>query len=390
MTRLRVLLVGPLPPPFGGMARFVQDLAGSETARRHHIEVFNTSFSPRVRSAGINTGHRRYEAGASSVGRRYGYLLGGGGLQAIRTLFAGLLSLPEFGVRLASFSPDIVHVFANMHWGFWRAGALVLLARVARRRVVFHPLGAIEKFYPSCGRAERFWIRWLLNRADLVLVQSPGLARLVAAMTRRPVQGIFNGIDLEPFRATRPDAPSNEVRFLSIGDLGHNKGTWDILEAAGRLRDDVPGALWIFIGRGDHEDALRRARAARVEERVRFLGVATEAEKLVALSHADVFLLPSHAEGQPLSILEAMAAGLPIVSTPVGSIAEVVGPEHGLLVPPGDVDALADAMRRLALDPALRSRLGATARKAALERFDVRRLHAELEERWLSLAAVPA
>jgi glycosyltransferase involved in cell wall biosynthesis len=387
--RMRVLIVGPVPPPYGGIARYVQDLLGSNLATACDLDHFNTSFSARVRSHSVNPGHRRYQAGRSSGWLKYAYVFSNGPAQGFRTLSAGILSIPRLAWRIVRTRPDLVHVFANMHWGFWRAGAMVLVSRLLGRRVIFHPLGAIEQFYPSCGPVGRFMIRFLLNRADLILVQSPGLAEQVQPMTRRPVEGVFNGIDLEPFQSgpASPAAASDDggagPTFLAVGDLGHNKGTWDILAAATRVMEVVPGATFCFVGRGEIQDLETRSRDAGVEAAVIFLGSVSDDEKLAALRRADVFLLPSYAEGQPLSILEAMAAGLPVISTPVGSIAEVLEDgANGFLVKPGDVRALADAMIELGGDPGLRRKMGQRNLQDARERFDARRLWRDLGRFW--------
>jgi glycosyltransferase involved in cell wall biosynthesis len=389
--RLTVLVVGPVPPPFGGIARYVQDLLESELGARHRLVHFNTSFSARIRSHAVNPGHRRYRADAPTGLAKYGYLFSGGLGQGLRTLLAGLWSVPRFAGCVLRSSPDVVHIFANMHWGFWRAGAMVLIARLLGCRIAFHPLGAIDQFYPGSGAVGRWLISFLLNRADVILVQSPGLAGIVSEYTDRAVRGIFNGIDLTPFSgngsARERDDLEEGPMFLSVGDLGHNKGTWDIIEAASMIAPDHPNAKWVFVGRGDFDDLRARARTAGIEGQVEFRGAVSDEEKINAYLEAAIFLLPSYGEGQPLSILEAMAAGLPVISTPVGSIAEVIEQEtNGLLIPPGDRGALAAAMGRLASDTDLRQRMGQANRERARSRFGAHRLWQELDLNWLEIA----
>ena len=151
-------------------------------------------------------------------------------------------------------------------------------------------------------------------------------------------------------------------------------------------------------GRGG--DRRRRPRPAAVESEVRRLGLesvvrlAGERDDVgELLAGADLFVLSSRSEGLPLSILEAMAAGLPVVASSVGGVPElVVEGETGLLVPPGDPHALAAAMERLLDDPALRRRLGAAGRTRVSEHFDLavaRRAHLDLYRALLADAGLP-
>jgi glycosyltransferase involved in cell wall biosynthesis len=153
------------------------------------------------------------------------------------------------------------------------------------------------------------------------------------------------------------------------------------------IAPDHPNAKWVFVGRGDFDDLRARARTAGIEGQVEFRGAVSDEEKINAYLEAAIFLLPSYGEGQPLSILEAMAAGLPVISTPVGSIAEVIEQEtNGLLISPGDRGALAAAMGRLASDTDLRQRMGQANRERARSRFGAHRLWQELDLNWLELA----
>jgi glycosyltransferase involved in cell wall biosynthesis len=109
-----------------------------------------------------------------------------------------------------------------------------------------------------------------------------------------------------------------------------------------------------------------------------------------ALRDASIFVLPSHLEGQPIAILEAMAAGLPVVATRVGAVPDVVrdGVE-GRLVEPGDRDGLSDALAELIADADARTRLGAAARQRCEERFSIDRLRARLAALYASAAGAP-
>lgn len=185
---------------------------------------------------------------------------------------------------------------------------------------------------------------------------------------------IRNGIEIgEPAQSAHVEpAPAGPV-LLEVGRLCEVKGQRELIEALSRLtRNDV---TLLLAGEdvesaGAYRHALeRRARDLGVADRVRFLGRRDDVPGLLAA--ADVLVLPSWIEGLPLVVLEAMAAGVPVVATSVGGTPEaVVDGETGLLVPSRDVDALAGAIDALLSDPERAQRLGAAGRRRARERFD--------------------
>lgn len=190
--------------------------------------------------------------------------------------------------------------------------------------------------------------------------------------------GIGNGRDPALFR---PDAAARARLRAELGAQGpvvmgtarlvRHKGWPELFQA---MRE-VPGAsLWVVGERlsSDHGDAMAAdfaAAEAALGPRLRLLGYRHDVAALLAA--ADIFCLPSHFEGLPMSIIEAMLTGLPVVATDIrGPREQVVPGETGLLVPPAEVGPLAEALARLAGDEALRSRMGQAGRARALERFD--------------------
>jgi glycosyltransferase involved in cell wall biosynthesis len=157
--------------------------------------------------------------------------------------------------------------------------------------------------------------------------------------------------------------------LLTIAALVRRKGLDVLLGALADLaREAGAPRLWI-AGSGPEREALeRRTRSLGLEGRVRFLGQREDAADLLAA--CDVFVLPSRREGLGVAALEAMAAGRPVVATRVGGLGHAVVPGRtGLLVPPDDTAALADAIRQLLHDPELRARLGAEGPRRVAEGF---------------------
>jgi len=210
-------------------------------------------------------------------------------------------------------------------------------------------------------------VRYLYNRAvDRVIAISAGVrsALVGAGVDPARIRLVPSGVDPDAFT---PDPAAraalrrewaladDDVAVILVGVLEARKGHATLLEAAARLRDTR--LRWIFCGTGSLEAALRADATARGIA-VRFTGFRPDVARCLAA--ADVTVLPSLHEGLGVAALEAMAAARPVVASRVGGLAEVlVDGETGSLVPPRDADALAAALRPLAVAPDLRARMGA-------------------------------
>jgi glycosyltransferase involved in cell wall biosynthesis len=174
-------------------------------------------------------------------------------------------------------------------------------------------------------------------------------------------------------------AAADTVHLVFLGYLSARKGVPELLEALATR--EMAGLPWraTLAGGGPVEAFRARATALGLSDRVAFPGWVDQSAASAMCAAADILVLPSHAEGLAMSVLEGLAHGLAVVTTPVGAHAEVIESEKsGLLTPPGDVAALAAALARLIRDPTLRERLRIGARKRFVDHFDVRTYSARL------------
>jgi glycosyltransferase involved in cell wall biosynthesis len=232
-----------------------------------------------------------------------------------------------------------------------------------------------------------------------VAVSAEVAAWLKRVCALRSCQVIPNGIPLADYQ--RPAAcraacrieqglTDEDVAFVCVARLEQQKNHAMLLDAFARALAREPRAhLWI-VGDGACRTGLElRASALRLHGKVRFLGQRADVARILAA--ADVFVLPSHNEGNPLSLMEAMAAGLPVVATAVGGVPELIENDRsGLLVRPRDCDALGSAMVRVLRNARLRRTLGACAAERASDTFSASRMaHAymELYERMMARGA---
>ena len=211
-------------------------------------------------------------------------------------------------------------------------------------------------------------------------IRGAWLAR--AALDPSRVEVVHNGIDLEPFRLALGEAerlraelrhargwPADARVAVTVTVLREGKGVESLLDAAPAVLGRVRAARFLVVGDGPRAGALRR-RAAPLGDRVAFTGRRDDVPSLLAA--ADLFVLASRDDAFPTAVIEAMAAGLPVVAADSGGIPEIVEANRtGLLVPPLDPAALAGAVAGLLADPARREALGRSGRRRAEERFSV-------------------
>ena len=291
-----------------------------------------------------------------------------------RKLLVALTGWMRVLVRLYTLDAPLVHVQLSSRASFWRKAVVCLLARLARRPYLLHVHGSeFADFYGECSPAARRIVRAVLARAALVLALSDAWrATLQQISPQARIEVLMNAVPLPP--ADGLPAPANpQPTLLFFGEIARHKGVFELARAFGRVADELPELRLIYAGTGSGVEATRRLiEQLRLGGRVRFTGWLQAERKRATLAGATVFVLPSYVEGMPMALLEAMSFGLPVIATPVGGVPEIVTHERdGLLVPPGDIDALAAAIARLTSEPELRERLGRAARETVAKRFSL-------------------
>jgi glycosyltransferase involved in cell wall biosynthesis len=262
-----------------------------------------------------------------------------------------------------------------------------LAARLAGVPRIVNALAGLGHIFADAGRAGflRFLVqkafRGLLNAGTgRVIVQNPDdLRRLVAAGALEPGRAVLirgSGVNLDDFRPA-PEPPGPPVVVLAARMLW-DKGVAEFVAAAEALRAEGIAARFALVGEGDEENhsaiPAAQLRAWQAAGAVEWWGKRADMPAVFAASH--LVCLPSYyGEGVPKVLLEAAAAGRPIVTTDMPGCREAVADgDNGLLVPPRDVPALTTALRRLLADPALRARLGRAGRARAEREFGVERV----------------
>lgn len=196
------------------------------------------------------------------------------------------------------------------------------------------------------------------------------------------------GVEPERYAGEVATAPG-ETRAIFVGRIAPVKGLSLLIEAMTRLQEALPDLTLTIVGDGPDRAAIEAA-AAPLGNRVRFTGYLSQEEVARDLAAADFAVLPSFAEGVPVFLMEALASGKPVVATQVAGVGELVAPGvHGVLVPPGDVESLTEAIRTLAGDPAARAAMGQAGRRKVVAEFDIATEAARLAALFSDLAPQP-
>lgn len=343
----RVLLVGQGPPARGGIPTFIQTLLDDpELTAAVRFSYRNTTRDP-TRP-------------------------GGATLRNLRWTLTDVA-----GVFRAARRADVVHLHLAPAplLPLVRAGALIAASRAGGARALLHAHSG--RLHVAAGSAAyRVVLKVVARLADRVLVVSEDGAKTIRAAGGR-AEVVVNAIDTSLFHPAARDPARLEVVF--VGTVCERKGLDDLRLALGALRrrGALPDPLSVTIvgdGRQEGPGAFERVREAYASDGlglVRFVGARPPDAVREILAAADVFVLPSHWEGLPLSLLEAMAAGAAPVATRVGDVPEVLDQgAAGILVDPHRPDELAEALARLFDDPGERARLGAAARARAVATYD--------------------
>lgn len=302
--------------------------------------------------------------------------------------------------RLAQFlaRQQVALVHAHQYTPFFYARAPFWLAR--RPPVLFTEHG---RFHPDLPNRKRMLFnRLFLRQCDRVVAVGQAVKQALVANEGIPpgrIDVIYNGVRLEAF-APDPSARHEVRRELGIGPqapvailvarLDPIKDHATALEVAARVQQTHPDFRLLLVGEGPSRPAIEAHIAARgLAGTVHLLGLRSDVPRLLAA--ADLFLLTSRSEGIPVTLIEAMGAGLPVVATQVGGVPEVViENETGLLAPAGDAAALAEAVQRLLADPTWRQRLGRAGQARAAALFSQEAMHAAYARRYAEMLGLPA
>lgn len=362
-SKPRILHVGALPPPQGGMHLFFQSILDSrlkDSFENRYIDM----------SRGEMYAHAQpYQPPITG-----------------NAIFRRLRIAQQIFQVGREFRPDII--FFHSGWGdlsFLSDCLHLLIARRVSRRVIclFH--GLPENMFPSQNIITRLIFQLAVAQTDRWLVLSEKYKRQFAGIIpigKIAVVPSTSGDDLidlpvRRMRMREENGSSTDIlTVLFLGRLTQPKGAFDLIEAAKYVVESNRNVRFYLCGAGERPEdehyLAERIRDLNLEETVYLRGVVQGEIKKAIFAESNILVLPSYSDSLGMTVMEGMAAGLPVISTPVGCLDEIVKPGiNGFLFQPGNIDDLAHAILRLAANPDLREQMGFTNRNEFLNHYSL-------------------
>jgi glycosyltransferase involved in cell wall biosynthesis len=276
---------------------------------------------------------------------------------------------------------DIYHLHVSQDGSFYRKLIILLLAKMFNRKVIVHIHGSQFEEFMTGALINRWLTKKMFVKADRVIVLSESWKSLVINFeSNAKVVTVFNPIG----KMRKCEKKKNSVlRVLFLGRLSKRKGTYDLLQVVKNGKDYFTQKKVKFIIAGDGDvDAVREfVKYHELKPLIDVPGWVYGDEKNRCLLDADIYVLPSYSEQMPMSILEAMASQLPIISTFVAGIPEMVkNGINGKLIKPGDLKGLSDALTELIENKDLRRLMGEESFTIVAEKFDSKVIVRQLVE----------
>ncbi len=351
-------MVGPVPPPYGGIASLMDDIIHSELSTEYSFEVFE-------RSAG-------FPADAQGFWRRNIFRL-----RRFANFFRKVISGRFSFVHIHSADP-----------AFLGTTILMLLARAAGVKILLHMQGTDwDSFYPDAPWYRRLYTRFGLYLPHTILVLyslwcdniknlgTPARVLILRNLIHSVAPPLHDEVEFT--RKSLHLMPDDFV-VVTVGTVGWRKGSFEILKAVPQVVSKEPSVRFVMVGGeekpGEWDELTQIVSRDHLEPWVRMTGEVVREKIPLYLALADVFLLPSFIEGMPVAIIEAMRSGLPVIATRVNAIPDMMEHEiSGILINPGNSDEIAGAVLELKTNPMLRDKIALGARSSFNEKFEFSR-----------------
>lgn len=352
MPKKRIIIAGPLPPPYFGVSN----------ATNITLEGLKEDFN----ILHLDTSDKREEFNF--------------GKYDFHNIYLGLRSLFDCG-RLLLKNPDILYIpISQSYPAYYRDAGFILLGRLFRKKIILHLRGGyFRKFYESEKGIRKFLIKETVEKAAKVIVLGHSLKYVFEGLTKpENIEVVSNGVDTDFYKPDHTKRNTDKFRICFISNYEQSKGWKEILKCAVRLKNGAESNKFEIVMAGkwrcknDEEYAKSFISKNKLENVVKIHNIVTGHEKVELLQSSNLFLMPTsyRYEGQPWAIIEAMACGLPVITSPKGCIAEtVLNGQNGFIVKHDDTEKIYDYITLYLKDRLKAEEMGYRSRELAIDKF---------------------
>ena len=358
-NKICVLIISSLgPKPYvGGIENVIETLLNSKLKNKFNFFIFDTYRKP-------------------DPSRKF----------LKKLIFASLLPF-YCALSIKKNQPEIIHIHFCSKTDFIKHSICLFTSKLFSKSTVFHLHGGtFDTFYNHTNSFYKFFIRFVLKQPDaLIALSKYWKSFLVSLSGKNNIYILPNPVDCAALNKNTIDSNQTLRRsVVLLGSLGKRKGHYDVLKAAPLVFIENPDVQFFFAGQEEDIGCLKALESIAKKEgiscNVHFLGPVSGEPKKQLIKNAGVIILPSHGENMPISVLEGMAAGKPVIASRVGAIPEVIiDGACGLLIDAGDWKSLADNLNLCFKNPELANKLGKEAQARVLENWDVDKVVEKIE-----------
>ena len=374
MSKPVVRIIGPTTPATGGMETYIRELMQSKLSTEFDLQLFDIS-KPSIRKY-----QSRNYTGYSAVLKRSPFL-------SVASFALSFLFLARFVIYMFTRKADIVHIHTASYTSFWEKVLYILLCKWARVPVILHVHGAMfDRFYREQPGYVKRMIRFYLKQCEKVVVLSQYWFDFFSQLTNPDqLRIVANGVSVSDF-AQQQFEKSGPPALLFLGELSRRKGIQDLIRVLPQVKQEIPELLVYIAGPGNLPELQAACKQEGIDSDIYFMGEIYGREKLQLLQSCWVYVLPSYAEGQPMAIIEAMAAGLAVVGTCVGGVPDMLNKQSGnMLCAPGDLEELGHGLIALLGNRELSLETGRKNQQVAIERYNIDTNMAKIKSCYLDL-----
>lgn len=266
---------------------------------------------------------------------------------------------------------DIVYLHTAERGSFFRKALLGRTAKfLGKKAVMHHHAAQFEDFYEKLSPGKKEFVNETLKKMDLNITLSNHFASKITDISHNAkVKVLYNAVYTNERNPYRMDAKN----ILFLGEMGRRKGVYDLLDAIQKLDAILPHDIrFCLCGNGEIKEVEEKIAELKIKDRVECLGWIDGEKKKKVIKNTMINVLPSYNEGMPMTILETMAHGIPNISTNISSIPEVIADgKNGILIEPGNIEQLMEAILFLALNPDIRREYSNNAWEYITEEFSI-------------------